>query len=791
MLGRKLALIFLFIFSFQAVHAKEASPHFTPFFVSITRDGHAEQGYYHCFQDEEKKIWVAVDDLDKMGFPASPKQAYIYHNKAYNQLDWYSGIVYDINLEQLVLTLQTPLAWHQGDTVTTIPLDNIGFRPSRPGLFLNYDLAGGFHGYHNETAMAAFTEAGFFSRYGVLLSSFLYNNIGPFTLLNNIKRLDTTWIIDQPEHITTWRLGDSISSGLAWNSAVRFGGIQFGTNFETQPQLVTFPQPSIRGEAVLPSTVDIIVNGNQLYQQSVDRGIYNLSQLPVITGAGNIQVLTTDMLGRQKIANFSYYASPVLLKAGLANYSFELGSIRSWYGFESYGYGRAMGVGTYSLGLTNNDTLGFHAELLKEHQNLGILNNYLLGSYGVVSVGAAASYTNTHVFDSPCEIKKGVGGLLNLGFRRQTDFLSFGVQMTLATNNYMQLGTFNNRGYPNFTLQSFVGLATENLGSFALTYTDLNNAFSFYKAAPYEYLNPDAKVFMLSYNRKLWHNLFLNLSVLTDLKSNDKQIFASLILPLDGGDKSVSLNEYSLNDMHQENLQLIKNLPLGNGYGYRLTLADNNSTPIISEVDVQTNQGLFGARYVNTNWNHNVELTGRGSVVHFAGKTVLSRFIDQGFALVEVPGFADVNVYYRNQLISKTDKNGFLYVPELLAYQQNEIKIETRGLPLNARIPESSQTVVPYRKSGVYLRFEVELAQNILLTLLDTDDQPVPAGAMVYLDDQPQVLPLGYDGKVFISARPKAGYLSGHAEWPNHICHFKLKLRPSSRVIQKRSIRCY
>lgn len=84
--------------------------------------------------------------------------------------------------------------------------------------------------------------------------------------------------------MTTWRFDDSISSGLSWNGAVHLRG--FVCNFNTQPSLVTFPQPMIRGEAVVPTTVDVLVNRTQQYRQSVDRGNYYLTNLPIVTGAG-------------------------------------------------------------------------------------------------------------------------------------------------------------------------------------------------------------------------------------------------------------------------------------------------------------------------------------------------------------------------------------------------------------------------------------------------------------------------------------------------------------------------
>ncbi|MFI4962500.1 MAG: fimbria/pilus outer membrane usher protein, partial [Legionellales bacterium] len=630
-----------------------------------------------------------------------------------------------------------------------------------------------------------------FTPYGVGTSGFLFNGFDYFTQQNNMARLDSTWTIDEPEHIASWRFGDSISSGLSWNGAVRFGGIQYATNFNTQPSLITFPQPAITGEAVLPSSINILVNGTQSYQQTVGRGPFYVTQVPVVTGAGNIQVTTTDMLGRQQISTFSYYASPALLKPGLADYSFEIGSIRSWYGIEDNHYGRAIGVGTYSLGLTERDTAGLHVELLQDEQTMSVSNNYLLGSFGILSLGVSGSRVSGQNSFMNGAIKRGVGGLVNLGFRRQTNFLSYGVQTTLANHDYMQIGTFRDMGYPNVTLQSFVGISTENLGSFSATFTELNNAFNLTKPAPYEYLFPNSEVLMLSYSRNVYKQLFLTLSCIGDLKSSgNKQFSASLILPLDGGDKSVSFNEYTNNNQHQENIQFVKNIPFGNGYGYRLSAANNNSTPVIGDINVQTNQGLLGARYLNIGNTHNTELNARGSLIHFAHRTFLARYVDQSFALVKIPGFKNVGVYSRNQLIGKTNRSGYLYIPQLLAYQRNQINIATSDFPLNTKLSEVSQTVVPYKRSGVLVVFNVQLVQNILLTLYESKGLPIPAGAEVFLDGGSAPLPVGYYGQVFIS-RPAASVVSGQATWGTHRCQFKVNLAKNALTIRKESALCY
>jgi len=88
----------------------------------------------------------------------------------------------------------------------------------------------------------------------------------------SLARLDTTWTRDFPDQLATLRLGDSISTPGAWGRAMRFGGVQYGTNFSTQPSLVTTPLLAAQGEALVPSTVDVFVNGRQWPAKTVPPG---------------------------------------------------------------------------------------------------------------------------------------------------------------------------------------------------------------------------------------------------------------------------------------------------------------------------------------------------------------------------------------------------------------------------------------------------------------------------------------------------------------------------------------
>ena len=70
-------------------------------------------------------------------------------------------------------------------------------------------------------------------------------------------RLDSALIVDSPATHSSFKLGDGISVAGDAQHSVRFGGIQWGTDFSTTPEVITFPLPALRGSASVPSTVDL------------------------------------------------------------------------------------------------------------------------------------------------------------------------------------------------------------------------------------------------------------------------------------------------------------------------------------------------------------------------------------------------------------------------------------------------------------------------------------------------------------------------------------------------------
>ncbi|MET0327428.1 MAG: fimbria/pilus outer membrane usher protein, partial [Luteimonas sp.] len=235
---------------------------------------------------------------------------------------------------------------------------------SSTGLLLNYDIyaahGGGLSNVSGLAEWRAFSDG-----LGVLSTTSLtrrYQTPGDGWQGDTV-RLDTQWRLSFPDRAQSLTVGDTFTGYVSWSRATRIGGIAYGTDFALQPYRVTTPLPQFFGQAAAPSSVELYIDGIRQYNGKVPAGPFQLTAVPGIDQAGQAQVVLTDALGRSSTVTFPFYAARQLLRAGLDDWSVELGTVREAYGIDSFSYGDApVGSGTWRRGVSDRLTLETHAE---------------------------------------------------------------------------------------------------------------------------------------------------------------------------------------------------------------------------------------------------------------------------------------------------------------------------------------------------------------------------------------------------------------------------------------------
>lgn len=621
-----------------------------------------------------------------------------------------------------------------------------------PGGFFNYDLLTQ-QSTHSRNSSGLF-EAGIFNRHGVGTGTFLWQNRD---MADNLIRLETAWTHDDPESLSRFQLGDSISRAGAWGRAVRFGGLQWRSNFDTQPGFVTFPQPSTAGIAALPSTVDVYVNNARRLSQEVQPGPFEISNVPVITGAGEVQLVVRDLLGRQQVITQPYYASQALLREGLSDHSYEIGFVRQDYSLLSNHYGQPFAVATHRYGVSSRFTRELRAEVLPDQQTAGLGGVYLWPNFGTAQVALAASHG-----------PDGEGALLMAGLEQFSRRFSWSVQEQVSSSRFTELGWVSGNARPRRTQSLRLGFPVGDRGG-SLSFNHVNQQY---------WGQPGNRIWSVNYSRNLFRDFYLLLYATRSVSETSSSTVGASISHYFGDRTSASAQFSRQNAGNDSQLQIQKSLPEGPGFGYRLAAQEGLNQRQEASGSWQTNSGAYTAGASQQSGNASTRLGASGGVAFLDGSTFVSRRIDDSFAVVNVGGYPDVRVYYENRLAGATDSQGRALIPHLRPYQQNRVSVEEEDLPIEAQTDRLELQLTPALRSGIYAEFPVKTVRGGTLVIVLEDGSFIPSGATVMLPGGEEEYPVGLRGEAFLPALAESNEL--RVTWKGQRCRIDIKLPPGS-----------
>lgn len=598
------------------------------------------------------------------------------------------------------------------------------------GGFLNYDLSGQRNA--GTTALNGLFELGAFSPIGTFGTSFIAGTGRDAGGGRAVVRLDSNWTIDDPARMRSLRIGDGVSRGSAGTSSLRFAGIQLATNFATQPGYLTMALPTLNGSAAVPSVVDIYVNNVLQNHQNVAPGAFSLTDIPVVSGSGEVQLVVRDVLGRETLVSQSYYATPQILRRGLHDYSYEIGLLRRDYTVASNHYGAAMLSATHRYGATEQLTLEAHAEVARTAQTTSLRADTLWPGIGIFSLAVAGSRS-----------VRGTGGVLYLGFERQARRLSLGFNGEVTTDAYATIGETTLYRRPRSTVTGFIGVPTA-FGSAAGSVVWRRGRGQ-----------PDVLYASANASMRIGGIGALGLRARQSFAvGHDQAIELFLSVPL-GGRTSATVGTGLRDGVAGANATLQRSLPYGNGTGFRLQAETGAVERLSGEVNAQAGFGRLDAQVTRLDDQTGVRIGLSGSLATVGGQVFAARPLEQSFAAVQVGDYDSVRVYANNQLVGRTNAAGVLIVPRLLPYQDNHLRIEAEDLPLDATIDETLRTVRPYDHSGVAIRFDAHEARGAVLRIVDAHGLALPAGTTLRVDGNPATFLVAPGGQAYLTGLSK------------------------------------
>lgn len=620
------------------------------------------------------------------------------------------------------------------------------------GLVLNYDLYGQqANGTHNTSSLSGWSELRLMGwgqgSWGTTMVSRAASGAGADNTRGTV-RLDTQWQRHFQDSMVSLTVGDTQTGAASWSRATRIGGIRLARNFALQPYRITAPLAMVQGEAVLPSTVDLYLNGLRQSSQQVQPGQFMLGGVPSINGLGMAQMVITDINGQQRTVNVPLYGSAQLMQAGLSDWSVELGSVRRDYGVRSFSYSSGvMASATGRYGWSDRITLEGHAEADADVRQMGVGSVWRLGSRaGVLNAAVATSQHGGQA-----------GHQGSWGYQWSSDVFSVGLSSLRRDSSYRDVASLHGATLARGSDQLFAGTSTA-LGSFGAGLVRQ----AYVGGAQSRFAN-------LSWSRQLPHQANLNVSAIRSLDgTRGTSVYVSLSVPLD---RYVSVASSVRHSPGQTSgtVGASRSVPsdLG-GWGWRAEAGVGDSRSAQAQVTRLEPFGQWsaGVAYLPGGKGAAASTTAyagaNGSVLWAQGQTYAMRQIDDAFALVSTDGVAGVPVRLENRLVGQTDANGYLLLNRLNAYQRNRLSIDSLGLPAYMHIDKVEADAVPESRGGVLARFAMRAIVAVQAALKDGHGQHLPAGSRIWLDapqTPPRALVVGYDGLVYLEDPPAGAVL--------------------------------
>ncbi|WP_288521443.1 fimbria/pilus outer membrane usher protein [uncultured Pseudomonas sp.] len=649
-------------------------------------------------------------------------------------LDEIPGLHGDYDSQNQRLLLQVPPAWLPDQQVGERNLYPASDARSSFGALLNYDAylndtdeGGSYLAAWNELRL--FDDWGTFSTTGQWRQSF---NGAQAQGRQGFLRYDTTFRYTDEQRLLTYEAGDLVTGALPWTTSVRVGGLQLSRDFGARPDLVTYPLPAFAGEAAVPTSLDLFINGYKSSSTELQPGPYTLTNVPFINGAGEAVVVTTDALGRQVSTTLPFYVTSSLLTKGLSDFSVAAGSLRRDYAVRDFAYGPGVASATLRHGVSDYFTLETHAESAESLMLGGLGGNLRLGTFGVLNAALTQS-----------RFEGDTGQQVALGYQYNSRRIGFNYQRVQRHGDYADLSLVDSpfTRLSQRSEQATLSLNLDRYGSLGAGYFDVRAGDG-----------TRTRLINLSWSKPLWRNSSLYLSANREVGDSQWAVQAQLVIPFDLRGTLAFSAERSKDGQDLQRVNYSQAVPVGGGVGYNLGYATGGNRDDYRQADltwrlqsVQLQVGDYGSSGEMTRW-----ADASGSLVLMDAGLFAANRIDDAFVVVSTSGYADVPVRYENQQIGRTDRNGHLLVPYSSGYYRGKYEIDPMDLPADVLAPQVEQRVAVRRGSGYLLEFPLKRVLAASLVLVDADQQELKLGSRVRHQESGGEAVVGWDGLVYL-----------------------------------------
>jgi outer membrane usher protein FimD/PapC len=739
-----------------------------------------QKGEFFIKMTDDRDFLVKVEDLKEIGLQDPKGKARIIEGSSFISLQSLPGLKFEFDPNRQTLKIQAPpemlarkvlnLAAKQPKNVQS-PLDN--------SLFFNYGIS------YNAVKGFRFDSIGLTGQLGVRMGNFLFLsdsviNIGDTE--SRVNRLLTSITYDRRQGMESFILGDTHATSGSLGSSLFLGGFSYIKNYSADPNVIKRPVQGYQGYATTPSEINVYLNGVKVGSEKVSPGGFDIRNIIAYGGRQDLEIVIKDAFGREQRITNPFYVSDSLLAKGFHDYSYHIGFIRENIGTPQDQYGDPAFLGFHRYGLTDFLTVGLRGEVGKGIHNFGGGISFVT-RFGAMEMAWAGSRNK--------EEKTGTAYSLNYSF--QSGAFNARIGTTSYSEDFSTLSSESSKNpsalqKPQLEFGAGIGFGTKKFGSMAVNYSKST-----------QYGDSEKNQWGFMYSKGIGQRFNVTLSLYQshekgpEVDKSDIEFFVSLTYY--PWKETIMTNTGMSGESFRGNFQLQKNAPIGEGYGYRASVdmreeKEGMVTNFRPYFQYNGKYGIYStqlsAQIGGSDNLQTYQFNASGAIV-YVGKTFgFSRPVDDSFALVRVGEVPGVRVYHNNQEIGKTDRSGKMVLPNFHSYDNNQIRINDKDIPLSFALKDVSRLISPGYRSGTLIEFEAKKVQAytaLLKGIKDGKKFPIEYHSIIMkLNGKTITFQTGRDGEFFIEDA-RAGDFKAQLKYAGKIFLFNISIPKSEDII--------
>lgn len=539
----------------------------------------------------------------------------------------------------------------------------------------------------------------------------------------DFQRLGSRLVYDDMDHLIRFTAGDLQTQAHGFQATPEIAGVSLFRSYSIlNPQQIIRPRGDRTFKLERPSTVEVVVNGQQVRRLQLGPGIYNLRDFPFAQGGNDVRLNVLDDTGRTEVLQFNIFLDQTQLAKGLSEFGLYAG-VKAPLDANGPNYSNDwIASGFYRHGLNDAVTLGANFQADDRIQMVGA--EAVFGTV-IGSIGTHLGYSHTKNYGDGFAVQGTFQRLIQHG-NGQADSLNLFVEhrsrkfapvtFYLANNQYVyELGG----GYTHAFSSVFYG--------------GLDGRFSKGRDAI-----PDLQSYRAFAGWRLTPLVNLSAEVRYNQDSRGKEYSGFLTMTININRSSSLRSEY---DTRENRVRMSYQTLHGSGVGSYNVTADAERSDLGSNLAVNasyfanraelgfSHYGNFAGDFADSTSQRSSFRIGT-SIALADGAVSIGRPIYDSFAIVKPhKSLGKGTVLVEPTPFGYTASTGALgaaTMPSLSSYSERTVTVDVANAPAGVDIGQGSFKVFPAYRSGYVLEVGSDYNITVMGTMLDRDGQPIP-----------------------------------------------------------------